>query len=469
MNKIYTGKDLIRFGIPPGSWFPELIVLANILSDLNETEDDVGNIVYKKFEEIYTVPSVLPLQSGMNVPIHFKMDIFTESPRPLKAFENVQNVKDNVDALAQVPVVREISVMPDACPAGVIPVGVVATTEGTIHPGFHSADICCSMFLTTVDVDKSTKDVLDAVESASHFGPGGRDDLSLENDSYIMFRAKSNMFLRSQNILDAMSYHMGTQGDGNHFFFVGRSEQSGQLTFVTHHGSRKPGALLFKAGMKEAQKITKKLSPDTPAQASWIPFDTEMGQEYWEALNIIRLWTKMNHRVIHTAVLKALEISDDRIVDRFWNEHNFVFKHGNFFDHAKGATPLSNRRAYDADEQGRVIIPLNMNEPILIAVNDDKNKTGYAPHGAGRNYSRTFHKKLKSGLELADIMKEETKGIDVRFYSGKPDISELPSAYKDAASVQKQIESYHLAKIVDKIMPLGTVMAGEQDQPWRKK
>jgi hypothetical protein len=41
--------------------------------------------------------------------------------------------------------------MPDACPTGPegqIPVGGVVVAKNAIHPGFHSADICCSVMLT---------------------------------------------------------------------------------------------------------------------------------------------------------------------------------------------------------------------------------------------------------------------------------------------------------------------------------
>ncbi len=62
---------------------------------------------------------------------------------------------------------------------------------------------------------------------------------------------------------------------------------------------------------------------------------------------------------------------------------------------------------------------------------------------------------------IADIMSRETKGLDIRFYSGKPDVSELPSAYKNAEQVAAQIEKHKLAHVVDRIMPLGTIMAGE--------
>jgi RNA-splicing ligase RtcB len=62
-------------------------------------------------------------------------------------------------------------------------------------------------------------------------------------------------------------------------------------------------------------------------------------------------------------------------------------------------------------------------------------------------------------------------GIDARFYCGKPDLSELPQAYKNAASVRAQINKYGIGKVVDEIIPYGSIMAGDfdADAPWRKK
>jgi tRNA-splicing ligase RtcB len=59
----------------------------------------------------------------------------------------------------------------------------------------------------------------------------------------------------------------------------------------------------------------------------------------------------------------------------------------------------------------------------------------------------------------------------VRYFSGKPDISELPGAYKNAAAMRRQIDKFGLADIVDTIEPIGNIMAGDwqSDAPWRKK
>ena len=59
--------------------------------------------------------------------------------------------------------------------------------------------------------------------------------------------------------------------------------------------------------------------------------------------------------------------------------------------------------------------------------------------------------------------------MDVRFFSNKIDISELPSAYKNAESVKNQIKQFGLGEVVDEILPYGCIMAGHFEQHWNKK
>ena len=236
---------------------------------------------------------------------------------------------------------------------------------------------------------------------------------------------------------------------------------------VTHHGSRGVGARLFDKGMKVAEQYRKDLSEKTLKQNAWIPFDTEDGQNYWEALQIVRSWTKKNHECIHDATAEKLNVT---IENRYWNEHNFVFKDGDLFYHAKGATPLDEK--FLPDITGPRLIPLNMSEPVLIVEGKSTtNNLGFAPHGAGRNMSRTAHKKLKVDQTVQEVFDEETKGLDVRFYSNEIDITELPSAYKNAATVRSQMKEFGLGKVIDEVMPFGSIMAGDwqKNAPWKVK
>ena len=73
--------------------------------------------------------------------------------------------------------------------------------------------------------------------------------------------------------------------------------------------------------------------------------------------------------------------------------------------------------------------------------------------------------------ELHDrAIRRAEKHLDVRFFCGIPDVSELPGAYKNAATMRRQIAHYGLAEIVDEIVPLGCIMAGEwqRNAPWRR-
>lgn len=124
------------------------------------------------------------------------------------------------------------------------------------------------------------------------------------------------------------------------------------------------------------------------------------------------------------------------------------------------------------DITGPRLIPLNMAEPVLIVKgHETSTNLGFAPHGAGRNYSRTAHKKLNSDKSADAIFNEETLGLDVRFYSNEIDITELPSAYKNADSVRSQMAEFGLGEVIDEVLPYGSIMAGDwqKNAPWRRR
>jgi RNA-splicing ligase RtcB len=312
--------------------------------------------------------------------------------------------------------------------------------------------------------DADPKTVLDAAMQVTHFGPGGRDNgqrFTVSLDLLDAFR--ENAFLNTNALLQVALSHMGTQGDGNHFLFVGRSRKTGRTAIVTHHGSRGPGAKLYKAGMEVAERYRKMLSSETLKQNAWIPADTEEGRAYWQALQLIRRWTKANHNALHQAVVERARGS---VGDRFWNEHNFVFERDGLFYHGKGATPAWG--SYAADATGLTLIPLNMAEPVLVVKGSDAaHGLGFSPHGAGRNFSRTEHRRRNGGVTPEAMLKAETKGLDIRFHAGGIDVSELPSGYKRADAVVRQIKDYGLAEIEDYIDPYGCIMAGDVAPFWQ--
>ncbi|MFW2544294.1 RtcB family protein [Primorskyibacter sp. 2E107] len=455
-----TGEHLKDWGHRPGKQFPELLERANAL------RAEGYGLVKIRMElegEIPPVPDTLDLRAHGAVAFHENIEFEGADEE-----DNVQKVRETMTELMRTPTIEAGAIMPDACPAGpvgTIPVGGVAAARNAIHPGMHSADICCSVMITDLG-DADPKAVLDAATSVTHFGPGGRAQGKRFTTSLKLLDAfRENVFLDNPKSLRMAQEHMGTQGDGNHFLFVGRSRKTGRTAIVTHHGSRGPGAVLYKNGMAVAERFRKLLSPGTPKQNAWIPADTEEGRAYWEALQLIRKWTKANHNAIHQATVEAARAD---VGDRFWNEHNFVFRRGDLYYHGKGATPAWDGYAQDAT--GLTLIPLNMSEPVLVVKGRDAGHgLGFSPHGAGRNFSRSEHKRRMGSVTPDEMLRTETAGLDIRFHAGAVDASELPSSYKSAASVVRQIKQYDLATIEDYIDPYGCIMAGDVPPFWKNR
>lgn len=442
-----TGRDLIELGYKQGRWFKDALEHSN-------KQRLLGEALISYLDSVAPV-HIEPFKNSVDFEINIRAENELEE-------QNVSKVLDTMHAVMRTPTVVGGAVMPDACPAGplgTIPVGGVVSALNAIHPAMHSADICCSVMATSFGkVDP--KLIMNAAHQVTHFGPGGRKD-PLQLTEEIKNEMKNNHFLRDPNLDSVAVSHLGTQGDGNHFLYVGVSKKTGDTMMVTHHGSRALGARLFKKGMRVAEAFRKENSPKTSKTNAWIPFEEEKGKEYWSALQIVRKWTKLNHRLIHE--MTSLKASKEMQMT-FWNEHNFVFKKGEEFLHAKGATPLDDLFVPDSYE-GLRLIPLNMSEPILVVRGKTtKSNLGFAPHGAGRNMSRTAHKKILADRSIDSVFAEETEGLDIRFFSGEVDISELPSAYKNAEGVKAQIAEFGLGEIVDEIMPYGSIMAGD----WKK-
>jgi tRNA-splicing ligase RtcB (3'-phosphate/5'-hydroxy nucleic acid ligase) len=460
LDQNISGKTLVEWGYKPGSWFKAAIAAAEAAR-----LDGKDEVALRAIIDGFASPPTIDLRD-LGVLAHH-MNIRAEDPDEI---DNVNAVHAHMAELMRVPTIVAGAAMPDACPSGkapgTIPVGGVVAAKNAIHPGMHSADICCSMAATFFN-EADAAAILDAGMKLSHFGGGGRPSgLQFRPDAALLSRFEANPFLKL--LTSAAIEHFATQGDGNHFFYVGRVASSGQIVLVTHHGSRRPGAMLYKAGMAVAERTRQQLSPTTPRQNAWIVADSREGEDYWYALQIIRDWTKANHYKIHDLIAEALGLKRS---DRFWNEHNFVFrKTDGLFYHAKGATPAFPDYADDAS--GLTLVPLNMSAPVLIMRGLDAQKgLGFAPHGAGRNYSRSAYMRRNAGKTEAEMLAEQTTGIDARFFSGIPDISELPGAYKSADAVRRQIADYGLAEVVDTIEPVGCIMAGDwqRNAPWRKR
>lgn len=465
-----NGYTLQSAGFRPGPQFKKMLARANELFADDMALDDIFVVLHNEFPP---APPKIHMRENP-APLHVALDAATADEAA-----NREAVIRQMNELLRVPVINRGAVMPDACPAGsapcTIPVGGVIEVQNAIIPGAHSADICCSMYATFYEtipgVDLSTQ--LDTLQSVTRFGAGGRRDDDLVYHDVNRADVWRNKFLAGLERLALI--HMADQGDGNHFAYLGTcvvteelvhglGEQAGGLrvgksynVIVTHHGSRGLGAQLYKRGLKTAVAHTNKVADNIPPSAAWLDASSEDGKEYWSALQYVGEWTRANHECIHGRFLRNLR---GVAVASLYNAHNYVWQNGDLYYHGKGATPAG------AGQIG--LIPLNMTEPILIVSGAGNDQSlHFAPHGAGRNLSRSALIKSVEGDSTA--LHRGTRGVDVRWYSGVPDVSETSLAYKNADAVREQIKKYNLAQEIGSIEPYGCIMAGHFDKPWMKK
>lgn len=232
-----SGKTLIDLGYQPSKWFSSVIAYANT-NDLNT-------------EQLHNyISSILPkVVEPLSNPITFHKNILSDNEYEQK---NIESVYEAMNSLLTIPTIVDAAIMPDACPTGKdeIPVGGIIATKNAIHPRMHSADICCSVMATDLGY-ADPKTVLNVAFETTHFGIGGRD----RNDQLVRLpielkeKIQNNYYLNGEKSLKFAHSHLGTQGDGNHFLFVGKSQSNNHTYLITHHGSRGFGANLYNEGV----------------------------------------------------------------------------------------------------------------------------------------------------------------------------------------------------------------------------
>ncbi len=478
-----TGNDLIEAGWSASPKIPDMLTAARAL-EARGIKDPA--YILKLLSRDFPKPPPKLSRREKALPLAEAISATNEADQ-----HNIDKVRRLMDQLLRIPIVDAGAVMPDACPAGnaeaTIPVGGAIAVRNAILPAAHSADICCSMYATffhydsdNSDDEKNTAEMLDQLLDSTRFGYGGRKAADFVHHPVLDEPVWENKFLKGLQGHAAM--HMADQGDGNHFAYIGKItwstealqtlEQNGYsqiaqalrdmpssnkecYALVTHHGSRGLGAHVYKRGHKAAIKETARIAHNMPKAAAWVDTRSDIGAEYWQALQYVSRWTLANHQSIHQ---RFIERTEAQALTAFGNEHNFVWKRGkDTFLHGKGATP-----AWSDEKTGHPLlglIPLNMSEPILITLGrDNQDYLSFAPHGAGRNQSRTAtlkdFRKQHGNLDPEKVERaiaKTTEGLDIRWFYGKADLTESPVGYKSAQQVRQQIEHFGLADIIAQI------------------
>ena len=122
-----------------------------------------------------------------------------------------------------------------------------------------------------------------------------------------------------------------------------RSEPGTYVALLSHSGSRGTGA----AVCDYYSKIAFAQFPDLPSELkrlAWLSLDSQEGQEYWNAMELMGRYAAANHACIHQHIAENLGA---QVLLDLENHHNFAWKEKHVIDgaerevivHRKGATP----------------------------------------------------------------------------------------------------------------------------------
>lgn len=358
-----------------------------------------------------------------------------------------------------VPGVRGAALMPDAHVGYGLPIGGVLAVEGAVIPYAVGVDIACRMKISVVDAppESLTQDLdrwKTALEKGTRFGVGSAYKRPQEHP--VMDRDWSITRITRER-QDRAWQQLGTSGSGNHFVEFGvltlETDQADlglaagrYVALLSHSGSRGVGAAVCDTYSNIARSRLPKRYAEL-GRLAWLDLESEAGQEYWEAMNLMGDYAAANHDVIHRLVTA---IAGVEIIAGVENHHNFAWKEKHagreLVVHRKGATP--------AGPGALGVIPGSMGSPAyVIRGKGHPDSFASASHGAGRRMSRTAAKAQFTWQAARNEL--AARGIHV--LSAGAD--EVPGVYKDIDAVMA--EQTDLVETLARFDPRVVKMCGD--------
>ncbi|MDF8263617.1 RtcB family protein [Luteipulveratus flavus] len=350
-----------------------------------------------------------------------------------------QGTRDQAVTTARMPFIHpHLALMPDAHLGLGATVGSVIPTLGAIMPAAVGVDIGCGMIAvrTQYTLDQLPEDrrpVREAIERAVPVSAGAANrTISREHTQR---RLEELRGLAEQAGFDPSSHakkwelQLGTLGSGNHFIEITVDEQQRVWLFL-HSGSRGVGNRIAQHHIGIARKRCEQWWIQLPHRDLAYLVD---GTPEFDAYITQMRWAQ------HYALLNREEMMD-RVERQFaeWvggdvERQEEINCHHNYTEqerHFGKQVWLSRKGAINA-EQGRAgLIPGSMGTAsYVVAGLGNPLALNSAPHGAGREYSRTKARQTFTREQLREAM----TGIEYRDTDAF--IDEIPTAYKDIDQV----------------------------------
>jgi tRNA-splicing ligase RtcB len=329
------------------------------------------------------------------------------------------------------------ALMPDAHVGYGLPIGGVLATENAVIPYAVGVDIACRMKMTVLDIrlndlDRRQDRLTRAIEAETRFGVGATFKQRREHEVLDADWSVSPITKRNK---DRAWSQLGTSGSGNHFVEFGtftahekisELEPGAYVALLSHSGSRGTGAAVCDHYSKLAFAQFKDV-PGELKRLAWLSLDSQEGQEYWAAMELMGRYAAANHACIHTHIAQHLGA---QVLLDLENHHNFAWKERHVIGgverevivHRKGATPAG---------QGVLgIIPGSMASPgFVVCGKGNVESLNSAAHGAGRVMSRKAANEKFNWKDVNRLLRE--RGVTL-ISAG---LDEVPMAYKNIRAV----------------------------------
>lgn len=342
--------------------------------------------------------------------------------------------------------------MPDIHAGAGAVIGTTVELGSKVIPNVIGVDIGCGML--SVDIGPKEIDLILLDEYITNNIPCGfKANESVQDYETSLKESVVNICAMIGIESNKSLMSVGSLGGGNHFIELGKDER-GHVWVTIHSGSRNFGLQVAKyyqkiaSSKKEAKADLSKIPPEERERYKKITkgkgYKVPKGMEYLEGEDLEEYLGCM--KVAQEYASTSREIMIDKIVGFLGSQYLEIIESvHNYIDIENG---IIRKGAISADLGEKVIIPWNMRDGLIIGLgkgNPDWNFS--APHGAGRNMSRSKAKEM-IGIEEFE---ESMKGI----YSSsvcKSTIDESPMAYKD----YKEIEGYleETVEIIHRVKPI---------------
>jgi tRNA-splicing ligase RtcB len=353
------------------------------------------------------------------------------------------NTREQAETTARMPFIHpHLALMPDAHLGLGATVGSVIPTLGAIIPAAVGVDIGCGMIAvrtayTRDQLPADRRSLREAIERAIPLSAGAA-NRTVSRD-HTEQRLQELRELAEKAELDPASYagrwelQLGTLGSGNHFIEVTVDELDRVWLFL-HSGSRGVGNKIAQKHIAIARKLCERWWIDLPHRD--LAYLVEGTPEFWAYIREMR-WAQ-------TYALLNREEMMDRVVRQFaeWvgapdaasvERLEEINCHHNYTEqerHFGKSVWLSRKGAINAEAGRDGLIPGSMGTASYV-VRGKGNPVALnsAPHGAGREYSRSRARKTFTREQLREAM----AGIEYRDTDAFLD--EIPAAYKDIDQV----------------------------------